>query len=197
MPPVRLPNFLERDQFSALIEAAKTPRDALMIQLGLFAGLRVSEIVHVRIENINLVGRRLKLEITKGSKDAYLPIAQVLIEPLRAQIGDRTQGWLFPSPRAGGKPLSTRQVQYLIPAAGVRAGLVKRVKTHTNRHSFATALLNSGATIEEVRELCRHADISTTARYLHCLPDRLLGTVDRLGPAAAVTAVVPPGIAVG
>lgn len=188
----KLPNFLRAAELSQLltaaaaaIEAARTVakrraarRDLVMVQTGLFLGLRVSELVKLRVEQLDLAGGYCQVVAGKGDKDRTLPVPARLLPVLREWVGERKTGWVFTS--SSERRLGKRTAQTRITALGVRAGLVRRLKAHGLRHTFATRLLESGAAIHEVSELMGHSSIQTTATYLHCIPERLRSAVDRL-----------------
>jgi integrase/recombinase XerD len=178
----RLPEFLRPAESEAIVSAPVSERDRLILLCGLGAGLRCSEIVRLRIEDIDAAGPgpQLKVQLGKGKKDRYVPLPPFLVAALARWIGDRRIGWVFPSPRKPDRPLTTRAVQYLVGRVKGLAGIVRRCSPHTLRHSYATDLLRSGADITEVQELLGHSSPNVTARYLHCDPSRLQGVVARL-----------------
>lgn len=176
----RLPEFLRPNEASALAGAATSRRDRLLILCGLYLGLRVSEIVKLRAEDVDLDGRIVFVREGKGKKDRYVAMPESLTGPLSEWIHGRVSGWLFPSPANPNEHLTTRSVQYMIARVKSKAGVVRRTTPHTLRHSYATNLLRSGADIREVQQLLGHSNIQTTSRYLHCDPSRLKEAVDRL-----------------
>lgn len=180
----RLPTFLRASELDRLQAAAENPRDRLILSLGLLLGLRVSELVKLRIERIDLERSVVLVYAGKGDKDRYVPIPQKLRTQLTAWIGETREGWLLPSPRTGG-PLTSRMVQRLIKRLAKLAGLAgaelpRKATPHKLRHGYATKLLETGATIREVQQLLGHASVATTEIYTHVLPERLKGAVDRL-----------------
>ena len=194
----RLPNFLrvaEIEQLlaaaAAAVTAAHSPgkrraaqRDLCMVQTGLLLGLRVSELCKLQIENIDADGGFIAIVAGKGDKDRTLPLPARLVPILREWIathrGGARAGWLFPATAAGTRRMSPRTFQTRLATLGKAAGITKRCKPHGLRHTFATRLLESGAAIHEVSELMGHSSISTTQVYLHTVPERLRGAVDRL-----------------
>ncbi len=123
-----------------MIGRARSFRDRLIIMVGLYAGLRVSEIVGLRIERIDLDRGQILVYQGKGGKDRIVPISAKLEGPLRTWLRGRTEGWLFPSARIQDKPLSIRAVQLMIAATAKRAGIRRpdpsqRVTPHKLRHT--------------------------------------------------------------
>lgn len=189
----RLPSILTPAEIDALLLAARIAadnardgsakrmaawRDFVMIQTGLLAGCRVSELCNLRVEDVDLAGPVIRILRGKGDKDRNVPIGSRLLSVLRAWIGERKSGPLFPGP--GGRRLSPRTFQVRLAELGRRAGIMKPVHPHLARHSFATGLLEKGTPIHEVQALLGHANLATTAIYLHVSVARLKGAVDRL-----------------
>jgi integrase/recombinase XerD len=176
----RLPRFLSPAEADVLVAAAQSPLERTLILVALYLGLRVSELVCLRAENVDLEQGIVAVLAGKGDRDRNLPLAARLKEPLAYWLCGRRSDFVFPSPRFKGRHLSARWVQLAIKAAAVRAGLAKRVTPHVLRHSFATNLLDKGADLRQIQELMGHASVSTTEIYTHVLPNRLRGAVDRL-----------------
>ncbi len=180
----RLPTFFRANESDALVAAAKTERDRLIVQVGLYLGLRCSEITDLRIERIDLAKSQVFVAHGKGDKDRYVPIPERLRPLLQAWIGDRREGLLFTSRSRGGR-LSNRAVQRLFKGIARKAGIAgveqaRKVTPHKLRHTYATTLLEKGANIRELQELLGHSSVATTEIYTHVVTSRLKGVVDRL-----------------
>lgn len=176
----RLPEFLRPVEMEAMLAAASSERDRLIVLCGLGAGLRVSEICRLRIEDVDLEEGTVLVHLGKGRKDRYVAIPSWLAKAFRAWFGERRMGWIFPSPVNEGRPLGTRAVQLMVGRLREASSVARRCSPHTLRHSYATALLRSGADITEVQRLLGHSSPNVTARYLHCDPSRLQGVVAKL-----------------
>lgn len=191
----RLPNFLRQAEADALLAAAAGARltaaspskrraahlDEILLQTGLLLGLRVSELCKLDVQDLDLAARTAMVRAGKGDKDRCVPVPARLVALLEEWQGrgkKRAAGPVFASPRGG--RLASRTVQLRLAALGKRAGLPRRLKPHTLRHTFATRLLERGASIREVQELLGHSSVATTEVYTHTVPDRLRGAVDRL-----------------
>lgn len=190
----KLPNVLRPSESEALLSAAQAAinnargpkrtaacvRDRMIIFAGLYLGLRVSELVKLRVEDLDLDPQRAAVNVIggKGDKDRFVPIPGKLLGSLAAWVGDRKTGPVFPGP--GGRHLSPRTVQLRILQLGADAGIARRVKPHTLRHSYATTLVDRGADLMLVKDLMGHASISTTQIYLHTSTERLRGAVEKL-----------------
>jgi integrase/recombinase XerD len=165
--PRKLPRILSPDEVARLLEAAPGPglkyKAALSIAYG--AGLRVGEIVMLRISDIDSERMLIRVEMGKGSKDRHAMLSQLLLELLRAWWRQcRSRGWLFPG-RDPLLPISTRQLNRVCHMAAEAAGLGSWVTPHTLRHSFATHLLENNTDVRVIQVLLGHAKIDTTARY--------------------------------
>ncbi len=188
----RLPEFLRSAEIEQLLASARADvdkakteskraaarRDLVMVLVGFLLGLRVSELCKLRVEDVDLVGGSVMVLLGKGSKDRLLPIAARLYPALREWLAGRTSGWVFHS--CGERKIAPRTFQDRLKALGLRAGIQRNLHPHVLRHSFATALLERGASIREVQELLGHENLATTEKYTHCTADRLKGAVDRL-----------------
>lgn len=192
----RLPDFLRDNEIDALIETAwkiwqETPdrcrkwkvarqRDWLMLQVGLFCGLRAEELCYQRIEDISLPDTQLTVRSGKGDADGSVRIPKRLLDPLRDWIGDKRSGWLFPGPHG---PIDQRHLQTRLEFLGKRAGVPRHVHPHLLRHTYATQLLkrNRGkCDLRQIQACMRHRDVSTTMIYTHLIPEELQDVVDRL-----------------
>ena len=180
---LKLPDVLTIDEVKRLLEAPdpKKPsgcRDAAMLELLYAAGLRVSELITLKLQDVNLTAGYVRV-FGKGAKERVVPIGQYAQEKIRrytngarqALLKDRMSATLFVA-RAG-KPLSRQGFWKLIKRYGLRAGLRKMITPHALRHSFASHLLEGGADLRAVQTMLGHADIATTQIYTHVARDHL------------------------
>ena len=180
MPRRRLPTYLERSETDRLVAGARWERDAVIFLCGAKLGLRVSEIARLRAEDVDEGCRTVTVVQGKGHKDRRVPIPPSFAPRLASWIADRRTGYLFPSPRKPDQPLSTRAIRYAVTGTGLVVGINKRVRPHSLRHTYAVALLESGANLYDIQQLLGHEKIETTARYLHVSVDRLRSAVAAL-----------------
>ena len=150
----------------------------MMVQVGLFAGLRVAELCKQRVEDVSLADSTIIIRDGKGHADGAVPIAARLKKPLADWIGNRAEGFLFPDPR--GRRLHTRHFRDRLYFLAALARIGRRVNPHLLRHTFATQLWKKCKDIRKVQPLMRHRDISTTMIYTHVLPLDLQAVVDLL-----------------
>lgn len=179
----RLPTYLRDAELRRFLAELEDPRDRLVCSLMAYCGLRVSEACKLRVEHLDLDGATLLVYQGKGAKDRMVPLPDRLLPELRSFVGERRAGYVFPAIRNHGNGrmhLSRRYVEDLVPRAGEGAEIPKRVKPHSLRHTFATRLIAAGVDIRVVQDLMGHADIKTTAVYLHVDVERLRAAVNVL-----------------
>lgn len=190
--PQKLPVILSPEEVARLIAATGNLKHQTALSLAYGTGLRASEVVALKVGDIDSQRMTLRVEQGKGRKDRYAMLSPVLLERLRAwwRVA-RTQGkmldggWLFP----GLNPidqLSPRQLNRAIRAAANAAQIDKRVSMHTLRHSFATHLLEQKVDIRVIQVLLGHKKLDTTALYAQVATDLLrevVSPLERLHPA--------------
>lgn len=183
--PYRLPVVLSPEEVNQFfLHLTYLPyRAALMIAYG--SGLRVSEVVSLKVSDIDSQRMLIRVEQGKGKKDRYVMLSPRLLEVLRTWWrAERPKDWLFPGWRVG-QHMRPAALQLACQEAAKRAGLNKRVTVHTLRHSFATHLLENGADIRIIQTLLGHSRIDTTARYTQVSPRLIRQTqspLDQLDP---------------
>jgi site-specific recombinase XerD len=183
---------LSRDEVARLIAAADNLKHQTALSVAYGAGLRVSEVVALKVTDIDSQRMTLRIEQGKGSKDRYAMLSPVLLERLRswwrvarAQGKMLDGGWLFP----GQNPiesLTCRQLNRAVHAAAQAAHIDKRVSMHTLRHSFATHLLEQKVDIRVIQVLLGHKKLETTALYTQVATDVLrevISPLERLSTA--------------
>jgi integrase/recombinase XerD len=162
-----IPAVLSVEEVRALFAAAWPGRDRVLLQTAYACGLRISELVHLQVTDIDSAGMLVVVRQGKGRKDRQVPLSERLLDELRHEWwSHRSRPWLFPGRRAD-RPLHPSNVQRMFQAALRRAKIAKRATPHTLRHSFATHLLEAGVDVVRVQRLLGHGALSTTAHYLH------------------------------
>jgi integrase/recombinase XerD len=192
--PRRLPAVLSIEEITLLLQTAPGPKYKAAFATAYGAGLRVSEVVALKVGDIDPERMVLRVERGKGRKDRHAILLPQLLELLRAwwREGQRLgvllpRGWLFPG-RNPIEPLSTRQLNHAVHAAAEATGIKKRVSPHTPRHSFATYLLEQDTDIRVIQVLLGHAQLDTTARYTRVANTTIRSVtspLDRLAPLTA------------
>lgn len=198
----KLPKFLKRSEIDALLSCADrliescgrganhkkrivcsvglrryAEQDRLIVQLGVYLGLRQQEIAGLLVEHIDLVEKNVYV-CGKGDVEAYLPIPGRLHDELAAWCHRRKRGLLLRNHK--GKRMHGATINERLERLAKLAGLTKHVHCHMLRHTFATRLLEEGVDLATVRDLMRHQNIATTSIYLHCDPARRRSAVDLL-----------------
>lgn len=188
----KLPVFLTLDEVEALLASpdVSTPsglRDRAMIEVLYATGLRVSELVKLGVNDVNLTDGFV-LVMGKGRKERVVPLGKHAIGHLQAYLSSarpallkgRETSALFVTPR--GKGFSRMGFWKLLRRHARTAGIVKELSPHKLRHSFATHLVERGADLRAVQAMLGHADLATTQIYTHVDSQRLRGTYDRHHP---------------
>lgn len=209
---VRIPNHLGVGEMAKLLETPDTAtplgrRDKAILELFYASGLRLSELVGLNLDDLNLSGRVVRV-LGKGRKERIVPFNPTTASALRAWLADR-EGFVVParvpaerpgrrvSARAGspsfpdplflnyrGGRLSTRSVDSLVRRYVSQCSTRYGISPHALRHSFATHLLEAGADLRAIQELLGHARLSTTQRYTHVNAAQLIETYKRAHPKA-------------
>ena len=184
--PRTLPVVLSREEAARLIAAAPNLKHQAALSVAYGAGLRVSEVVSLKVTDIDSQRMTLRVEQGKGRKDRYAMLSPVLLERLRiwwrlghAQGKILPGGWLFPGLDPM-DPLSARQLNRAVHLAADAAKIDKRVTPHTLRHSFATHLLEQKVDIRVIQVLLGHKKLETTSMYAQVATDLLRSVISPL-----------------
>jgi integrase/recombinase XerD len=163
--PRKLPVVLSPEEVVRLLDAAPGLKYKAALSVAYGAGLRVSEVVALKVGDIDSKRMIIRVEQGKGRKDRYVMLSPHLLELLRAWYkAARPQGWLFPGMNPV-NPMTTRQLRRACHAAAHMAEIGKPVSPHTLRHSFATHLLEQNTDVRVIQVLLGHAKLDTTALY--------------------------------
>lgn len=192
LPPrkksTRLPVVLSREELERLFACARTPRDRMLLRTTYAAGLRLSEVIHLKVSDLDGARGTIRVEQGKGAKDRYSILPPRLLEELRLywKLCHPTN-WLFPSRRDPRRAMDDTAVQKIYYQAKARAGITRGHGIHTLRHCFATHLLEAGVDLRTIQLLLGHTSITTTMRYLQVRSELLktrLNHLDLLGPSS-------------
>lgn len=180
--PLQLPKLLNEDELRRLFNALTNKKHKAMLFTAYSAGLRVSEIVNLKIANIDSKRMQIFIERAKGKKDRYVNLSPVLLDILRSYLKTykpKPKEYLFESEQTG-TAYPARTIQQIFTNAKHKAGIRKEVGIHSLRHSFATHLLDKGTDIRYIKELLGHFNIKTTERYLHVSKQKLVNIISPL-----------------
>ena len=195
--PLKLPVVLSPEEVARLLDAAPGLKYKAALSVAYGAGLRASEVISLKVTDIDSTRMVLRVEQGKGHKDRYAMLSAALLDLLRAwwragreQGVMRPGGWLFPGQNPV-DPLTTRQLRRAFHAARAAAGIDKPVSLHTLRHCFATHLLEQKVDIRVIQVLLGHNKLETTARYSQVASTTLRAVESPLERLARMTR--PPG----
>ena len=190
-----LPHFLSEDEAVKIIEGPKLDktssarnqesqlRDKAIFETLYSAGLRVSELVGLDIEDIDFIGNVVRV-MGKGKKERIVPIGDKALEALKAYMDRRKTESPHMFLNKNGTRLTARSVCNIINKYVKQQAIAQHVSPHMFRHSFATHLLNNGADLRSVQELLGHVNLSTTQIYTHLTTDKLKSVYDKAHPRA-------------
>lgn len=170
----KLPEVLSREEVARLLASTATLRERALLMATYGGGLRVSEVVHLRVSDIDAQRDMIRVEQGKGRKDRYTLLGARLLAELRHywQVYRPVRPWLFPQRRKAA-PMDPTTAQKSYYAAKRRAGITKVGGIHALRHAFATHLLEAGTDLPTLQRLLGHDSVTTTMRYVHVTQQRV------------------------
>jgi integrase/recombinase XerD len=170
--PKSIPIFLTKNEIKRLFDNTSSKKSLLIIKLLYSTGLRISECVNLKINDLELENKMGWVRLGKGGKDRAFFLSEKLGENIKKYIQtlDETEKYLFPGKNGH---LTTRNVQKIISNIAKKAEIQKKVTAHKLRHSFATHNLDAGVDIRIIQELLGHSDLSTTQIYTHVSKEQL------------------------
>ena len=167
----RLPEVLNKEEVKNLIDSSDNMKSRLIISLLYSSGIRVSELVNLKLDDLNLGDKTGWVRKGKGNKDRLFTLSENLSNELKEYIDTRCSGnkYVF----SKDNPLTTRNIQKIIYGLRKRAGINKKITPHTLRHSFATHLLENGTDIRIIQSMLGHSSLSTTQVYTHVSSEQI------------------------
>ena len=187
----RLPTFLTVDEVVKLVEAPGSDnvyefRDRAILELLYSCGLRVSELVGINLNDLDLNSMSVKV-LGKGKKERMATLGSKASSAIKTYLEQRLdlkpkEDYLFVNSRGG--RLTTRSIDRIIKKYAVKAGIQKSISPHVLRHTFATHLLGGGADLRAIQEMLGHESLSTTQRYTHTSVEKLMEIYDKTHPRA-------------
>lgn len=165
-----LPEVLTREEVSSIIENCQNIKHKAMLMVVYSSGLRVSEAAALKTQHIDSKSMRVFIKCGKGGRDRYTLLSEACLDVLReywrTYRPKHPEGWLFLG-MSGISHITSRHIGVAFNEAVKRTKITKKVSIHTLRHSFATHLLEDGATLLQIKELLGHTSIQSTTIYLH------------------------------
>lgn len=159
-----IPSILTREEVKDLLNNSSNLKHRLILKLLYGCGLRVSEVLNLKKEDILFNENLIKISLSKGKKDRFVKLPDSLFSELKNYVSLLNSQILFESTR-GGK-LTAATIQKIVKNSTKKAGIQKNIHPHTLRHSFATHLLEAGTDLRIIQKLLGHSDIKTTQIYL-------------------------------
>ena len=183
----KLPTIFNKSELRLLFKAPTLLKHRVLLMLIYSAGLRSSEVINLKISDIDFERRSIHIRRSKYNKDRMVPLSQYMAIGLQKYIAlERPHIWLF-NGKTLGEPYSAKGISWVMRDAVKKAGIAKDVTVHTLRHSYATHLIEDGLNIVTVKDLLGHSKIETTMVYLHiaqCPLIRAHSPLDTLYPEA-------------
>lgn len=167
--PDSLPIVLTKDEIRSLIKAAPTKKSTLIIKVLYSSGLRLSECVNLKVNDLELDNGHGWVRGGKGGKDRMFKLSDFIVRDIRTHLKHHSGVYLF----SKDKPLTSRNVQKILRRAAVKANITKPVTPHKLRHSFATHLLEAGTDIRIIQKLLGHSRLETTQIYTEVSQEQL------------------------
>ena len=177
-----LPKVLGEEELRRLFAAANNLKHKAILFAAYSAGLRVSEVINLRLQDIDRERKQLFVYCSKGKKDRYVALSPLLLDILESYYRmwtPKPTNYLFESNEQG-EPYSIRSAQIIFHNAKQKAGINKTISFHGLRHSFATHMLEKGVDVKYIKEILGHFNIKTTERYLHVKRETLVNIVSPL-----------------
>lgn len=177
-----LPNIMSEHEVEQLFACSLTLKEYCVVALLYGCGMRISEVCHLRVQDIDSTNQRIKISQGKGAKDRFTLLPQQLLDKLRLLYIDqgKPKEYLFTSAQTK-TAIHVRSMQIVVNSAMNKAGFKdKHYTAHTLRHSFATHMLNAGNNIHVIKTLLGHSKLETTMIYLHLQKHTQLGIISPL-----------------
>ncbi len=166
-----IPDLLTPKEVGRILDACTHEHHRMMLSLCYGCGLRLNELRHLRVRDIDGEHRRLRINQGKGAKDRLVALSSTLLEQLRVYWrAYQPSDWLFPG-RTPNEPVSETLIQKAFQRAKQSAGITKHGGVHSLRHAFATHQLEAGLPVHRLQRLLGHNSLSSTVRYVHWLPE--------------------------
>ena len=180
----KIPTHLTREEINLLLNATTNPKHKLLIELMLSSGLRISECVNLKTQDINFNEKTIHVKSGKGDKDRLTITSQNTLDNIKQYLTTRKHPSDYLFTKKSGKPLTTKLAQKILPLLTKKAGIQKKVTPHVLRHTFATLLLESGTSIRIIQELLGHSNLNTTQIYAHISKEQIQSIKNPLDTAS-------------
>jgi integrase/recombinase XerD len=168
----KIPELMSRTEVQAIIQHCTPEKYRVMLSILYGCGLRISELLNLKVQDIDGERRTFKIRLGKGNKDRFVVIPPSLLDQLRRYwCHEHPRDWLFPTSLRGNYPISDSSLRKKLKATLQMTGINKRYSPHSFRHAYATHQLKSGMPLHQLQHQLGHNNVRTTSRYLHWLPE--------------------------
>lgn len=168
----KIPELMSRSEVQAIIQHCTPEKYRVMLSILYGCGLRISELLNLKVQDIDGERRTFKIRLGKGNKDRFVVIPPSLLDQLRRYwCHEHPRDWLFPTSLRGDYPISDSSLRKKLKATLQMTGINKRYSPHSFRHAYATHQLESGMPLHQLQHQLGHNNVRTTSRYLHWLPE--------------------------
>jgi len=168
----KIPELMSRTEVQAIIQHCTPEKYRVMLSILYGCGLRISELLNLKVQDIDGERRTFKIKLGKGNKDRFVVIPPSLLDQLRRYwCHEHPRDWLFPTSLRGNYPISDSSLRKKLKATLQMTGINKRYSPHNFRHAYATHQLESGMPLHQLQHQLGHNNVVTTSRYLHWLPE--------------------------
>ena len=168
----KIPELMSRTEVQAIIQHCTPEKYRVMLSILYGCGLRISELLNLKVQDIDGERRTFKIKLGKGNKDRFVVIPPSLLDQLRRYwCHEHPRDWLFPTSLRGNYPISDSSLRKKLKATLQMTGINKRYSPHSFRHAYATHQLESGMPLHQLQHQLGHNNVRTTSRYLHWLPE--------------------------
>lgn len=168
----KIPELMSRTEVQAIIQHCTPEKYRVMLSILYGCGLRISELLNLKVQDIDGERRTFKIRLGKGDKDRFVVIPPSLLDQLRRYwCHEHPRDWLFPTSLRGNYPISDSSLRKKLKATLQMTGINKRYSPHSFRHAYATHQLESGMPLHQLQHQLGHNNVRTTSRYLHWLPE--------------------------
>jgi len=176
----KIPEVLTKDEVKAIIKSTKRGRNRLLVEFMYSSGVRVGEVVKMRVVSLNLKEKIAVVRGGKGNKDRPIILSKNWVKSIKKYLEKKKIKTDVVFSKKNGKTISVDTIQRIIKNAAKKAQIQKHVTPHTLRHSFATHLLDAGVNIRKIQELLGHESLNTTQLYTHTSIEQLKKVVSPL-----------------
>jgi integrase/recombinase XerD len=168
----KIPELLSRAEVQSIVQHCTPEKYRVMLSVLYGCGLRISELLNLKVQDIDGERRTFKIRLGKGNKDRFVVIPPSLLDQLRRYwCHEHPRDWLFLTSLRGNYPISDSSLRKKLKATLQMTGINKRYSPHSFRHAYATHQLESGMPLHQLQHQLGHNDVRTTSRYLHWLPE--------------------------